>query len=86
MVMGYLAMLFFGMTGKVAFFQIHSSSIRYGGYLWLYIGIICYFFFMLGVNDWFLEGNKKKKKIPKKIYYIPPILLLLVHFIRDFVF
>lgn len=47
----------------------------------LYVGIICYFLFVLEVDSWFLEG----KKIPKKVYYIPPILLLLVHFIRDFV-
>mgnify|MGYP003372515244 CR=1 FL=1 len=82
MAMGYIAMLFLGITGKVPFFQIYSSSIRYGGYLWLYVGIVCYFLFVLGLDSWLLEHNKK---IPRKVYYIPPILLLLVQFVRDFV-
>lgn len=66
MAMGYLAMLFVSVTGKVAFLQMYSTSIRYGGYLWLYIGMVCYFFFVLGMDYWFLDGNKKIKKNPQK--------------------
>ena len=79
-------MLLVGITGKGSFFQMYSHSIRYGGYLWLYLGMIFYVLFLVGLNycfsNWF--KNKKYKKIIVPLMYIPAILLMVIHFIRDF--
>ncbi len=89
MALGYIAMLFLGITGKGAFFQMYSNSMRYRGYLWFYLGIVFYFLLLIGIelysSDW--SKNKIYKKHPKikmSLICTPPILLLVVHFIRDF--
>lgn len=80
MAAGYLAMLCFGITGRAPFFQMHSESLRYGGYLWFYVGVCCYLLWLLGL---YLDTPKWIKKIEKKIskgiYLVPAIILIAVH-------
>ena len=48
-------MLLVGIMGKGSFFQMYSHSIQYGGYLWLYLGIIFLCFISCGAELLFFK-------------------------------